>query len=99
MRFNVGDRIKNLCGDFMDIKSGDIVTVKSYCEVNDNYTLKEDDSRWHLYPEEWELVEPKVASTYPKVNYSIEIELENKSITLTIEEAEQLRDQLNEVLK
>ena len=92
MRFNVGDRIRNKSSDFMEIKIGDIVTVESYCEVNDNYTIKEDFSRWHLYTEEWELVEPKV-------NCSIEIELENKSITLTIEEARMVRDLLNEVLK
>jgi hypothetical protein len=99
MRFNAGDRIKNLSGDFMDIKSGDIVTVESYCEVDDIYTLKEADGRWYLCPEEWELVEPKVAATYPRVNCSIEIELENKSITLTIEEARMVRVLLGEVLK
>jgi hypothetical protein len=50
----------------------------------------------------FKLVEPKVATTFPKVTKKEEFNIEIREgigCKITREEAEQLRDQLNEVLK
>lgn len=78
MRFNVGDRLKNINCDYKDITFGDIVTVESYCEIKDHYTIKETPYTWYLGSEYWELVEPKVAEEETKMIKTLsELEEEN----------------------
>tara|TARA_R110001606_G_C15385495_1_gene650929 strand:- start:1700 stop:2008 length:309 start_codon:yes stop_codon:yes gene_type:complete len=102
MRFNVGDRIKNISTDYGNIKIGDTAIIESYSHIDDDYKLQGIPSRWLLELAEWELVEPKVATTFPKATKKETFEIELKDCVIydiTREEAEQLRDQLNEVLK